>query len=112
MPQEPLTIEDIPGSEEGRRVLRLNGPLTLTTLFDFQAKVRADKSRVLILDLTNVPYVDSAGIGSLVGAYVTQGRKLLLVGVSDRVRAALGVTHVEQFFHFYNAVDDAEKACA
>jgi anti-sigma B factor antagonist len=28
------------------------------------------RSRALIIDLTNVPYVDSAGIGALVGAYV------------------------------------------
>jgi anti-anti-sigma regulatory factor len=37
----------------------------ITTLFDFQAKVRADSSRTLMLDFTNVPYMDSAGIGAL-----------------------------------------------
>ena len=57
-----------------------------------------------------VPYIDSAGIGALVGAYVTHqkgGRSLSLVGVSDRVHNALKVTHVEQFFQFYNSVDTA-----
>jgi len=92
MPQEPLVIEDIAGPKEGQRILRLTGPLVLSTLFDFQSRVRADTSRSLILDFTNVPYVDSAGIGALVGAYVTHqkdGRKLYLVGVSQRVQDAL-----------------------
>ncbi len=83
MPQEPLVIEDLAGPQEGQRVLRLTGPLVLSTLFDFQAKVRTDNSRTLMIDFTKVPYVDSAGIGALVGAYVTHqkdGRSLYLIG--------------------------------
>jgi anti-anti-sigma regulatory factor len=34
--------------------------------------VRADKSRALILDFTDVSLADSAGIGALVGAYVSR----------------------------------------
>lgn len=107
MPQEPLVIEDSPGPKDGQRILRLTGPLTMSTLFDFQSRVRTDTSRVLMLDLTNVPYVDSAGIGALVGAYVTHqkdGRGLFLVGVNERVQSALKVTRVEQFFHFVDSV--------
>lgn len=113
MPQEPLVIEDFPGPKDGQRVLRLGGPLVLTTLFDFQAKVRASTARVLIIDLTNVPYVDSAGIGALVGAYVTHqkdGRGLYLVGVSDRIHNALQVTRVEHFFRFFNTMAEVENA--
>src|ERR1700685_1453343 len=110
MPSDSLVIEDIPGPKEGQRILLLSGPLVIATLFDFQAKVRADNSRALIIDFTKVPYVDSAGIGALVGAYVSHqkdGRSLALVGVSDRIRSALKVTHVEQFFRFYDSVDTA-----
>ncbi|MGH9500125.1 MAG: STAS domain-containing protein [Terriglobales bacterium] len=115
MPQDPLTIEDLAGPREGQRILRLAGPLTMNNLFDFQAKVRADSSRVLILDFSQVPYVDSAGIGALVGAYVTHqkdGKTLSLVGVSQRVRNALQVTQVEPFFRFYPTLADAESAVA
>ena len=111
MRTEPLVIEDLPGPENGQRTLRLKGPLIMTTLFEFQSKVRTDKSRNLILDFTDVPYVDSAGIGALVGAYVTHHRKgLFLVGVSDRVRAALQITHVEQFFRFFNSLEEIQSA--
>jgi anti-sigma B factor antagonist len=112
MPQDPLQIIDEPGTSPGHRILHLNGPITLTNLFQFQTTVRTDHSSLLILDLTNVPYVDSAGIGALVGAYVTmkEGRNLALVGVNDRVRTALQVTHVEQFFRFYASVADVAGA--
>jgi len=115
MPAESLRIEDLPGKQPGQRVLRLTGPLLLTTLFEFQAKVRADSSRSLIIDFTGVPYLDSAGVGALVGAYVTHqkaGRSLALVGVSERVHNALKVTQVEQFFRFFDSVSAAEEASA
>lgn len=115
MPQESLRIEDHPGQRPEQRVLRLTGPLVMTTMFEFQSIVRADTSRSLIIDFSNVPYVDSAGIGALVGAYVTRqngGRSLALVGVSERIHNALKVTRVEQFFRFFDSVSAAEETSA
>jgi anti-sigma B factor antagonist len=113
MPDQPLHIEDLPGSREGIRILRLAGPLVLANIFGFQSKVRADKSRALILDFTNVPLADSSGVGALVGAYVTRqrdGRSLGLVGVNQRIHQALEVTRVDNLFHFYSTVAEAERA--
>lgn len=113
MPQESLRIEDQPGTQPGQRILKLSGALVMPTVFQFQAIVRADTSRSLIIDFTDVPYVDSAGIGALVGAYVTRqngGRSLALVGVSERIHNALKVTRVEQFFHFFDSISAAEQA--
>jgi anti-sigma B factor antagonist len=113
MPQESLRIQDQPGTKAEQRILRLEGALVIATMFEFQAMVRADSSRSLIIDFSNVPYVDSAGIGALVGAYVTRqhgGRNLALVGVNDRIRNALKVTRVEQFFRFFDSVSAAEAA--
>lgn len=115
MPQDPLHIVDENGPAAGQRVLRLAGPITLTNLFELQSTVRADSSPLLVLELSNVPYIDSAGIGALVGAYVTHqkdGRNLALVGVNDRVRTALQITRVEQFFRFYSSVSEIESGAA
>ena len=111
--QEPLHIEDLDGGQPGQRILRLQGPVVLSTLFHFQSTLRSREARALIIDFTGVPYVDSAGIGALVGAYVNHnkdGRSLALVAVNERVRNALIVTRVEQFFRFFNSVPDAQKA--
>jgi len=112
MPHEPLHIEDLGGTHEGHRVLCLRGPLLMSNLFQFQSTVRADTTRFLILDLTQVPFVDSAGVGALVGAYVThdKGRRLALVGVTERVRNTMQVAHVEQFFQFYETAKAAQEA--
>ena len=113
MSEQPLNIEELPGAREGVRVFHLTGPLTLPNVFSFQSKVRADNSRALILDFTSVPLADSAGIGALVGAYVSRqhdGRSLGLVGVNQRIHHALEITRVEGFFQFFETVAEAEQS--
>lgn len=75
----------------------LNGPLTLNTLFDFQKLVRQGQTD-LIIDLAGVPYMDSAGLGAILGAYASCQRtnhKFGLVNISDRVRTLFHVAHVD-----------------
>jgi anti-anti-sigma factor len=63
--------------------------------------VRSDNSNLLIIDVADMPYIDSAGIGCLVGAHVSRensGRKLVLVGANDRLLTSLKVTRVDQLF--------------
>src|SRR5262249_42906372 len=115
MPQESLTIDDLHTDEKRSRILRLHGPITISNLFDFQTRVRSNTSRSLILDLSDVPYIDSAGIGALVGAYVNHSkdkRSLALVGVSERVLNALKITHVDTFFRLFDSLAAAEEAAA
>ena len=106
MRDEPLSIEDL-GLQNNARVLRLSGPLTISTLYEFQNLVRSDSTASLVLDFTKVPYVDSAGVGALVGAYVRHqkaGHSVTLAGVSERVRNTLKVTQVDNFFKYTESV--------
>jgi anti-sigma B factor antagonist len=93
---EKLIIQEIKGVREGEQVLKLTGPLLISTLFGLRDAVHAATAPLLILDLTGVPYMDSAGLGVLVNAHVScvnRGRRLALVGLADRVRTLLAVTH-------------------
>ena len=111
MQSRSLTIDEVPGLQNGPHILHLSGPVILTTLSEFQPKVMADQSHNLILDFTDVPYVDSAGIGALVRVYVRHQRDengLSLVGVNDRVRTALEIAHIGQFFRFFDSVELAQ----
>ena len=106
MRDEPLRIEDL-GLQNQKRVLKLTGPLTISTLYEFQNMVRADVSASLVLDFSRVPYVDSAGVGALVRAYVRhqkEGHSLTLAGANERVRNTLKVTQVENFFQYTDSV--------
>ena len=107
MRDDNLTIEELPTTPDGNSVWRLTGPLVITSFFEFQERMRADKSKTLILEFSGVPYIDSTGIGALVTIYVNRqkdGRGLLLVGVPPRIRTALQVTKVEQFFSFADSL--------
>ena len=104
MRDEPLTIQDL-GVQDGMRWLKLSGPITIATLFEFQTLMRSNDSASLALDFAAVPYIDSAGVGALVGAYVRHqknGHKVILSGVSQRVRGTLQVTQVEKLFEYRN----------
>lgn len=109
MQDKPLEIEKVEGPD--RAVLRVHGPLLLANFFPLQSMVRADTSKLLIIDISDMPYIDSAGIGCLVGAHVSRehsGRKLVLAGTNDRVLTALKVTKVEQLFTFAPNAEQAQ----
>jgi anti-sigma B factor antagonist len=107
MPNQPLVVEQV---EEG--VLRLVGPLTISSLSPFENAVRRIGGNI-ILDLTHVPYVDSAGLGALVGAYTSyhkSGRAMVLSGVNDRVLKLLQITRLESLFPIFPTLGDAVQA--
>ena len=66
-----FTSEWSPGSREDVRILKLTGPFTLAAVFDFQAEIRKDPPRVIIIDLADVPYMDSAALGSILSLHVS-----------------------------------------
>ena len=115
MSQEPFHIEEAEDQTGPRRVLVLSGPLWLASVQHFQSQIRSEPHRPLILDFTRVPILDSAGIAALVAEAIVhqkEGHAIALVGVSERVRNTLRVTHVEKFFDFYWTVEEAQSTPA
>jgi anti-sigma B factor antagonist len=55
------------------------------------------ESKVLVIDLTDVSYMDSSGLGAIVGIYVSSRRancKLMLVNLNQRIKELLRVTRL------------------
>jgi anti-sigma B factor antagonist len=112
MSSENLTFELLEGASPIEHIYRLQGPMVLGNMFAFQEVLRSECATT-ILDLTGVPYMDSAGLGILTNSYVShqeQGRRLLLVGVNERIQTLLQVTKLDQLFQIYATVEGATKA--
>jgi anti-anti-sigma factor len=113
MRDEPLTYSFSQGTSDGTMILKLVGPLTLSTMFGFQDKFRAMTPLVMILDFSETPYMDSAGLGLVMNYYVAaqdHGRKLLLAGVNERVVELFKMTRVEGVLKSFPNVEAAEAS--
>ncbi len=64
----------------------------------------------VVIDLSNVKWMNSTGIGALMGAFATVSKKqgnLKLVGVADKIQSLLVVTQLISFFETHETVDRA-----
>jgi anti-sigma B factor antagonist len=109
----PLIIERQAGKLPGTRILHFNGPLTLRNIFTLQDELRRGlEPRAVILDLTQVPYMDSAGMGALINYYVHCEKlsiKLTVAGVSSRVMELFKLTKVNTVITLAATVEEAEE---
>jgi len=81
--------------------------------------LRADLKRILanskkvVLDLENVSYIDSGGLGMLVGVYSSArsaGADIKLSGLGQRVRDVLQITKLVTVFEVYENEQQAVAA--
>jgi anti-sigma B factor antagonist len=108
----PLTFNRKEGKNPGTRVFCLNGPLTLRNLFELQTELRGTAPTPLtVIDLTDVPYMDSAGMGLVMNHYVrcqTKGTKFIVAGANTRVMDLFKVTKVDTVLPLVGSIEDAE----
>jgi anti-sigma B factor antagonist len=67
----------------------------------------------LILNLAEVPYVDSSGLGEIVRTYVTvtkQGGSLKLTNLTKRITDLLSITKLLTVFDTYDSEADAIRS--
>jgi anti-sigma B factor antagonist len=93
--------------------MKLSGPLTLQTWFEFQAAGRQDTSKPMIVDISGVPYMDSAGLGSMISLFAScqrTKRGFGIVGLTERIRTLFEVTHVDGLLPCFASLEAAEAA--
>jgi len=109
---EQLQIESV-DRESGARLMKLEGPLTLRTLFEFQEAARQEAARPMIIDVAGVPYMDSAGLGSVISVFAScqrNSRGFAITGLTDRIRTLFKVTKVDGLLPCFDSVEAAETA--
>jgi anti-sigma B factor antagonist len=100
-------------STSGARIMKVTGPLTIQTLFEFQDVARRETEKSVIIDLTSVPYMDSAGLGSIVSVFTScqrNGRSFAIIGLSDRIRTLFRITRVDGFLPCFTSLEQAEAS--
>lgn len=90
-------------------VVDLAGRITLgegsSTMRDALRELLAKGNKKILLNLGEVSYIDSSGIGELVSAFTTvtnQGGELKLLGLNKRVKDLLQITKLYTVFEVHD----------
>ena len=83
--------------------VRCSGKLVTTSTGILQTEVRSflPGAKRIVLDLTDLGYMDSSGLGSIIGLYVSvksAGGRLEVINLSARVRQLFSITNVLSLF--------------
>ena len=106
-----LTIESETGAS-GVKIFRLIGPLTLGSVFEFQDLARTDQNAAVLVDLAGVPYMDSAGLGAILGIMASCQRKSRgfgITGATERIQTLFTVAGVAGMIPAFDSVEIAER---
>lgn len=94
-------------------VLRPSGEIDLArspSLRTTISRAQTDKPRRLIFDLTEVPYMDSSGVATLVEAMQVARRyhgSVILCGLHERVRSIFEIARLDMVFKIVDSLDEA-----
>src|SRR2546422_7384036 len=99
---------------QGVSLLDFSGKIVLGA-GDMQVKERikdllADGQRRILLNLADVNYVDSAGLGALISSYTTvkrEGGSLKLVNLTKRIQDLLAITKLITVFETFDTETEA-----
>ncbi len=81
-----------------------------TAYLRHQIKDLLNETGRIVLNLNDVTYMDSSGVGTLVGLYASarsSGGEIKLAGLTGRVKDVLQITKLGSIFEFYNTPEEA-----
>jgi anti-sigma B factor antagonist len=114
---EPVRLDLIPQANGDTQinVVRLDGKLALETVHNFITTMRGDASQRLVLDMSGVSFLDSAGVGALVQLFVHRralGKAFALAGLNQQGSAVMQVSGLTKLLPIFGSVDEASGAAS
>jgi len=98
-------------------VIDMNGRITLgegdQLLKDKVNSLVNQGRKRIVLNLAGVPYVDSAGLGEIVGSYTTvsrQGGSLKLLNLTKKITDLLAITKLLTVFETFESESEAVRS--
>lgn len=108
----PMQVKDGTGLVRAPGVLDILSVAGLRT--ELTAAAAASDGGCVVLDLGGLEFLDSAGIGVMVGAHrraLERGAVFVVACVPELARRRLGTCGLEKVFTFADSVEDALELC-
>jgi anti-sigma B factor antagonist len=105
-----LDLEKLPESDTNHLVARLSGKLSLETVHNFIQTLRPEPAAHMILDMSGVSFLDSAGVGALVQLFVhrkNKGQTFALSGLTKQGNAVIQVAGLTKLLPIHASVEEA-----
>jgi anti-sigma B factor antagonist len=113
MQPSQLDLEKLSSSNGSSLVTRLNGKLSLETVHNFIQTLRPEPAAHLVLDMSGVSFLDSAGVGALVSLFVhrrNNGKSFAIAGLTQQGTAVLQVAGLTKLLPNFPTVEAALEA--
>ncbi|MGA7414280.1 MAG: STAS domain-containing protein [Bryobacteraceae bacterium] len=99
--EAPLKLHTYP--KGNTIVVECSGKLlsNVSSVFHSEIKALFPQTKCIVLDLTNLVQMDSAGLGAIAGLYIAgkgAGVRIQLINLSKRIRELLSLTHILALF--------------
>ena len=105
-----LDLEREEVSDGKTLVTRLNGKLSLETVHEFISTMRPEPAAYLVLDMSGLSFLDSAGVGALVSLFVSRrnhGKTMALAGLTQQGVAVMQVSGLMKLLPIFPSVEEA-----
>jgi anti-sigma B factor antagonist len=115
MPQANATMNVIK-TNDSTSIIEIHGEITSfaeNVLMEAYNSVNNPETRNIILDFTQMDYMNSSGIGLLITLLVRanrQGQKLYAAGLTDHYQRIFELTRLNEAIHIYPSVEQSIAA--
>lgn len=110
-----LNLTPQPNNDANLNITRLSGKLALETVHNFVGTMRAEAAQRLVLDMSGLSFLDSAGVGALVQLFVhrrARGQEFALAALTPQGDAVMQVSGLKKLLPIYGSVEEARNAAA
>jgi anti-sigma B factor antagonist len=105
-----LQLEKQQASNDSVTTYRASGKLSLETVNEFIQRIRPEPAQHLVLDMSAINFLDSAGVGGLVSLFVNRrshGKTFALAALGSQASAVVTVAGLQKLLPIYKTVEEA-----
>jgi len=100
-------------TSDGALIARLSGKLSLETFSVFLQQTRAITAEKLVLDMSGVSFMDSAGVGALIQLFVlrkSQSKRLVVAALTPQGTAVMQVAGLTKKIPIFATLEEGSVA--